>query len=364
MSDLMQLAPVLSALGLQNAPKMVLLDAGLLNGLHIPPFPADTPALLLDIPVAALENVQAVLQTVYADEHPLRIVDSDITVIDLTLSLLSVSEYSRPLSAIYIPPLDEGTSLIAFQEIVAHLRAPDGCPWDKKQTHQTLRQHLLEESYEALAAMDDDDAPAMAEEFGDLLLQIVLNAQIANENKAFALSDVIKGIYDKIVRRHPHVFGDVNVDGVGEVLKNWEQLKEDERKTNGETEKGLLDGVPLLFPSLNQAQEYQERAARVGFDWPEIDGVLDKLAEEVDEIRQAANEEELASEIGDLFFVLVNFARWQNVDAESALREANMRFKHRFGFIEQMARKQKRPLSGLTLDEMEYLWQEAKRTGL
>ena len=178
------------------------------------------------------------------------------------------------------------------------------------------------------------------------------------------MRDIIKGIHDKIVRRHPHVFGDRQVDGVGEVLKNWEQLKEQERRDNGNAQKGILDGVPLSFPALNQSQEYQDRAARVGFDWPEIEGVLDKLTEEIEEIRQATNGDERASEIGDLFFVLVNFARWQGVDAESALRGANMRFKRRFGYIEQSAREQERPLSTLTLDEMEELWVEAKGTGL
>ena len=178
------------------------------------------------------------------------------------------------------------------------------------------------------------------------------------------MSDIIKGIYDKIVRRHPHVFGEQQVDGVDEVLKNWEQLKEEERKSNGQSEKSLLDGVPLSFPALNQAQEYQDRAARVGFDWDDISGVLDKLVEEIEEIREATNDEERAAEIGDLFFVMVNFARWQGVDAESVLREANVRFKRRFGYIEKYARRNEHPMPEMTLDEMEELWQEAKKTGL
>jgi len=179
------------------------------------------------------------------------------------------------------------------------------------------------------------------------------------------MTDVMNGIHDKIVRRHPHVFGDVEVDGVDGVLANWERLKEVERREKRieNSEKGLLDGVPLSLPALTQAQEYQDRAARVGFDWPEIEGVLDKVREEIEEIEQAQNQEQVAAELGDLFFVLVNLARWKKVDAESALRGTNLKFKKRFGYIEARAKAQGRNLSDLSLDEMESLWQEAKRTG-
>jgi tetrapyrrole methylase family protein/MazG family protein len=175
------------------------------------------------------------------------------------------------------------------------------------------------------------------------------------------MADILAGIHAKIVRRHPHVFGNLQVDGVGKVLLNWEKLKEQERQANGETEKGLLDGVPSALPALIQAQEYQERAARVGFDWPEISGVLDKIREEIEEVKQSANADELSAELGDLFFALVNLARWKKVDAESALRGTNMRFKQRFGYVERGARTQGRMLVDLSLDEMEALWQEGKR---
>jgi tetrapyrrole methylase family protein / MazG family protein len=218
---------------------------------------------------------------------------------------------------------------------------------------------LLEESYEAISAIDSGDFPDMREEFGDLLLQIVLQSQIANEEGRFNVNQVIQGIHSKIVRRHPHVFGDLKLDGVDGVLANWEKLKEQERgkKQDG---KGLLDGVPVALPALSQAQEYQDRAARVGFDWPEIEGVLDKIKEEIEEIKKAETDFELASEIGDLFFAIVNLARWKHVDAESALRATNMKFKKRFGYVEQGAKKEGRDLSTLSLDEMESLWQEAK----
>jgi tetrapyrrole methylase family protein/MazG family protein len=265
------------------------------------------------------------------------------------------------LTALYVPPLGEGTSFESFQEIIAHLRAPDGCPWDREQTHLTLRTNLIEEAYEALAAMDAEDHPHMAEEYGDLLLQIVLNAQIAGEEGEFNMADVIKGIYDKIIRRHPHVFGDYKVDGVQGVLQNWENLKAAERANSKEPKKGLLDSIPAALPALSQAQEYQDRAARVGFDWPEVGGVLDKIDEEIREVRDATNEAELTAELGDLFFALVNLTRWKEIDAESALRGTNLRFKQRFAHVEQGARERGKTLSEMTLDEMEALWQEAKR---
>ena len=252
--------------------------------------------------------------------------------------------------------------------LMERLRSPNGCPWDREQTHESLRKHLLEESYEAISAIDSGDFADMREEFGDLLLQVVLQSQIANEEGQFNVHQVIQGIHSKIVRRHPHVFGDLKLEGVQGVLANWEKLKEQERRelalSEGEgkrEKKGLLDGVPATLPALSQAQEYQDRAARVGFDWPEIEGVLEKIAEEVEEVKRATDEKELAAEIGDLLFALVNLARWKKLDAESALRETNMKFKQRFGYIEQGAKKQGRDLSTLTLNEMEALWQEAKK---
>lgn len=359
------LEPTFTALDLDPYPQLSLLDALSLGSAHVPGAAPDAPMLVAQIYSRAVAaEVKAVLNSIYPDEHPVRFVHSAGTsrqiVEDLRLFEIDRSEHIGMLSSLYVAPLGEGTSFESFQEVVAHLRAPNGCPWDREQTHASLRQHLLEESYEAIAAMDAGDAAGMREEFGDLLLQIVLNAQIASEEGEFTANDVIHGIHDKIIRRHPHVFGDVKVAGVDGVLANWEKLKEKERGESN-LEKGLLDGVPITLPALNQSQEYQDRAARVGFDWPEIEGVLDKIAEEVGEVREAQDEAELAAELGDLLFALVNLARWKKVDAESALRGSNMRFKRRFGYIEQGAKKQGRKLTELTLDEMESLWQEAKR---
>ena len=342
--------------------KLTLLDAQEFSSAHFPPTPPDVDMLILGVDSLELAaQVKAVLQANYPDEHGIFLVDAGKKK-EERLGTLGAGEYSSS-TCVFIPSLGQGTSLESFTEIVAHLRAPDGCPWDKEQTHQTLRKHLLEESYETLSAIDANDVDGMREEFGDLLLQIVLNAQIASETKDFSMREIVKGIYDKIVRRHPHVFGDVKLEGVDGVLLNWEKLKEKERGKKKE-DKGLLDGVPSILPALNQAQEYQDRAARVGFDWPEIDGVLDKIREEIEEIKQAQNLVEVTAELGDLFFVLVNLARWRKVDAESALREANLKFKKRFGFVEKSAKAQGRNLSDMTLEEMDAFWNEAKKLGM
>ncbi len=359
------LEPTFSALGLDPYPRLTLFDAMELSTAHVPAFPPDMPVLIAQIYSRLVASeVKMTLNEVYPDEHPVQLLHAvgtkDELVEELKLYEIDRSEHIGLLTSLYVPSLGEGTSFEAFQEIIAHLRAPDGCPWDHEQTHQSLRTHLMEEAYEALEAIDRGDMDGMQEEFGDLLLQIVLHAQIANEEGKFSINSLIKNIYDKIVRRHPHVFGDLALDGVKGVLQNWEKLKEAERKDNGKKEKGLLDGVPQALPALTQAQEYQDRAARVGFDWPVVDGVLDKVAEEIQEIKSATNEAELAEEIGDLFFALVNLARWKKIDAESALRETNLKFKRRFAHVEQGARQQGWSLSDMTLEEMDALWGSAK----
>jgi tetrapyrrole methylase family protein/MazG family protein len=341
-------------------PQLILLEAQTLASAHVPPYPPDVPVLFTGIDSNELAlQLKTVLLTTYPKDHVVQWVSEGKQKEEI-LEEMSGEGFSANL-CLYVPVLGEGASFEAFSEIIAHLRAPDGCPWDKEQTHESLRKHLLEESYEAISAIDSGNFADMREEFGDLLLQVVLQSQIANEEEHFNINQVIQGIHSKIVRRHPHVFGELKLDGVDGVLANWEKLKEAERKDKGQVEKGLLDGVPLALPALSQAQEYQDRAARVGFDWPEIEGVLDKVREEIEEIKDAETDFELASEIGDLLFVLVNFARWKYVDAESALRKTNIKFRERFAYVEQGAKKQGRNLSELSLDEMEALWQEAKK---
>lgn len=354
------IAETFDALRISPPSKLILLEAQTLSSVHVPPYPPDMPVLFTRVNSEELAlQLKTVLLTTYPKEHMVQWVSGGEKKEERLDKLKG--EIIGESVCLFVPALEEGTSFESFAEIVAHLRAPDGCPWDKEQTHESLRKHLLEESYEAISAIDSGDFTDMREEFGDLLLQIVLQSQIANEEGQFNVNQVVQGIHSKIVRRHPHVFGDLELNGVNGVLANWEKLKEAERKNNSQKEKGLLNGVPISLPALSQAQEYQDRVARVGFDWHEIDGVLDKIAEEIDEIKSAESDFELASEIGDLLFVLVNFARWKNVDAESALRKTNVKFKKRFGFVEQGARKQKRVLSDLSLGEMEAFWQEAKK---
>src|SRR6266496_492037 len=357
--DFTLFAKIFDVLRLSPPPKLILLEAQTLASAHIPPYPPDIPALLTNVDSRELAlHLKDILLTTYPKEHVIFVVEEGKKKEE---RLIEFGDNGFPERfSLYVPALGEGTSFESFAEIVAHLRAPNGCPWDREQTHESLRKHLLEESYEAISAIDSGDFVDMREEFGDLLLQVVLQSQIANEEGEFNVNQVIHGIHSKIVRRHPHVFGDVKLEGVAGVLANWEKFKEQERKDKKQ-EKGLLDGVPIAIPALEQAQEYQDRAARVGFDWPEIEGVLDKVKEEIDEIKNAETDFELASEIGDLFFAIVNLARWKHIDAESALRGTNIKFKKRFAYIEQGAKKQERRLSELSLDEMESLWQEAKK---
>jgi tetrapyrrole methylase family protein/MazG family protein len=242
-------------------------------------------------------------------------------------------------------------------DIIARLRAPDGCPWDRKQSHASLRECLLEECYEVLEALDEADSGRLCFELGDLLLQVVFHAQIAAEAGEFDLADVLNGIRRKLIQRHPHVFGGLKVKDSDEVLANWEILKEKERKA----ETSMLAGVPREMPALAYSQAVQSRVARVGFDWDDLDGVIDKLTEEVNELRQTENKQEKAAEFGDLMFTLANIARRQDIDLEAALRQANQRFFKRFSCMEELCRKRGLSFSKLSFDEQNALWEEAKK---
>jgi tetrapyrrole methylase family protein/MazG family protein len=242
-------------------------------------------------------------------------------------------------------------------KIIADLRGPQGCPWDKKQTHSSLRENLLEETYEVLEALDQSNPEMLCAELGDLLMQIVMHAQLSSEIGDFNIGDVIKGIDDKLVYRHPHVFGSACAKDAEEVLVHWEELKKKERKK----EAGMLDGVPRVLPALSYAQSVQGRVARVGFDWPDDKGVLDKLAEEVAEYKQAATEAEKSEEFGDVLFTMANYALRQGIDLESALRSANDKFYRRFSYMEKVCRDRNLDLSKMSLDEQNVLWNEAKK---
>ena len=245
----------------------------------------------------------------------------------------------------------------ALVEIIARLRDPDGCPWDRNQTHASLRENLLAECYEVLEALDEGDTGELCDELGDLLMQIVLHARIATEAGEFELGDVVRGINNKLIHRHPHVFGSGKVRDAEEVAHNWESLKREER----EADTSMLESVPRCMPALGYSQEIQRRVARDGFDWEDVDGVIDKLAEEVAEYNRAGSQEERAQEFGDLLFTLVNVARRQGIDSEAALRGANQRFYRRFTYMEGLCRQRGLSFDKLSFDEQNALWEEAKR---
>jgi tetrapyrrole methylase family protein/MazG family protein len=360
------LEPVVSAIGIDPFPHSALVDALELASLHVPPFPTSAPAIIAQIYSRQIASeVKLTLMALYPDEHPVTLVHAagtDQPIVEaLPLYQIDRSDHIGLLTALYLPPLGRETAFEAFLEVIAHLRAPNGCPWDREQTLQSLRPSLLEETYEALAALDENDPAEMREEFGDLLLLIVMLTQIASEEGDFNMAGVVGGIHNKIVHRHPHVFGQLAVNGTQDVLQNWENLKAQERAANGKSEASLLDGIGKTLPALVQAEQYQKRANHVGFDWTEIEGVWRKVQEELEEVRSAADADARAAEIGDLLFSVVNLARWYQVDPESALREANLRFGKRFAAIERAARQQGRNLSDLSLDEMDAIWQAAKR---
>ena len=250
--------------------------------------------------------------------------------------------------------LDKFETLVA---LIARLRGPGGCPWDREQDHESLREALLEECYEVLGALDEGDIQRLAEELGDLLMQIVFHAQIASEAGEFQMRDVLQKINRKLLNRHPHVFGSVKVKDAGEALVNWEILK---KKEKGEGA-SLLENVPEKLPALSYSQEIQDRAARTGFDWENIEGIIDKLAEEVGELKGAENQRKKEHEFGDLLFTLVNIARWLGVDSESALRRANRRFYQRFSHMEAVCRQRGVNLADLSFEEQNVLWEEAKK---
>ncbi|MDQ4036036.1 MAG: nucleoside triphosphate pyrophosphohydrolase [Chloroflexota bacterium] len=244
--------------------------------------------------------------------------------------------------------------------ISARLRAPDGCPWDRKQTHLSLRPYLLEEAYETVDAIEQGGPADLAEELGDLLLQVILHAQFAAEAGSFDLTDVYRSIAGKIVRRHPHVFGQLEVAGVEQVLTNWETIKADERAERGKQQEGAFGGVARALPALPGSREIQERASALGWDWDAIEGVWEKVREELDELRAAATDEERLHEMGDVLFALVNLARWMKLDPEEALRTANHRWVARYRRVEELAAKRGIELADLPLAEKDVLWNEAK----
>lgn len=259
-----------------------------------------------------------------------------------------------------LPPQSAHHSWDDLVEIMARLRM--GCPWDREQTHRTLVPYLIEETYEVVEAIEADDLDALCEELGDLLLQIVFHSQLATETGKFSVADVVDALSNKMVRRHPHVFGDAVIEDVDAQWRNWEQLKATEK--TGQKRESRLDGIPRHLGALQRGQRMQEKAARVGFDWPDVSGILDKLHEEMRELAEARRNKQddphVREELGDVFFTLVNLSRALGIDAETAVRQANEKFYQRFSFMERRAAADGTSLSDLTLDQLEELWQLAK----
>ena len=303
------------------------------------------------------------IRRLYPADHPVgRFGAEDGT----TVGSLTPESLQAPL---YFGPLAPELALAgpwAMPWISARLRRPDGCPWDQEQTHESLRKHLLEEAYEVYDALESGATPELAGELGDLWLQVVLHAQLAAEAGVFDLADVQAAIASKIVRRHPHVFGDAEARTASDVNRQWERIKADERAAAADETgtdappKSALDGISSSMPALAASQEMQERAANLGYDWPTIDGVLDKVAEEADELRRAAGAAEGAEELGDLLLVLVNVARRRGIEAEAALRGANQKFRRRFASVERAAAAQGVALRDLDFAALDALWDAAK----
>ena len=359
--------PTLTALHLDGLDGLQLGDAIEVADRLFPPLNPDAPALLAQVysPLLA-NNLKLALNAIYPDEHRVALVHaagiSAERVEWLPLYEIDRSPHINHLTSLFLPPLPRASSLAALAETVAILRSPDGCPWDQEQTAQSLRPGFIEEMAEVLEALDLDDAELLREELGDLLFHIVIQAQIASEDGSFTLGEVIAGIESKLKRRHPHVWGDWHVNDAGDVIRNWEALKAEEKAHRTTQTASLLDNIPPTLPSLAQSQKIQARVRKIGFDWPHIDGVFAKLDEEKQELMTASTRREQEQELGDILFVTANLANWMKLDAETALREASLRFSRRFRQMEAAANRQALDLATASLDTLNQLWEEAKAT--
>ncbi len=321
-------------------------------------------------------EVKLALSECYPDEWPVKLVraagiqldgsEESEVVIDMPLYELDRENYANHLSTLYVPPVDMLTSL-RLPETLRYItmrlrREPDGCPWDRKQTHQSLTRYALEEAYEVVEAIEENDMDHLAEELGDLLLQVYLHSEIARQEGDFTLGDVYENVNAKLIRRHPHVFGDVEVSNAGQVVQNWEAIKRQEKEAAGiKQPESILDGVPLASPALTVAQEYQKKAVKAGFHYNTIDWVYRKLDEEIAELQQASDPAHILEEVGDVLFMAAMIADSHNINAEAALRAANRKFRIRFLAMEHLIREQGREHSSYSTQEWGQLWELAKR---
>ncbi len=322
--------------------------------------------------------VKLALSEIYPDEWTVKLVRAagadareapvgeGQTVVEMPLYEIDRNHLANHLSTLYVPPVDELTALRVpetLRYIIMRLRRePDGCPWDRVQTHQSLIRYVIEETYEVVEAMEENDMEGLSEELGDLLLQVYLHSEIARQHEEFTLGDVYEHVSAKLIRRHPHVFGQVDVENAAQVVQNWETIKRQERAAAGKNVKteSVLDGVPPALPALMVAQEYQKRAARLGFDYKDTQSVLAKLSEELQELQEATTPEEQHDEMGDVLFIVARLARALHVDAEEALRHANRKFRQRFQAMEQLIRDADSPSTSYTIEKWLELWRKAK----
>lgn len=363
--------PVLAAVGVDALDGLQIIDGLEIAALYHPPVNPDYPALIGQVYSRAVaSDIKLTLMNQYPDDFPVTLVHDAGTpaMVAEHVPLYEIDRSDRiaHTTSLYLPALGDMAGFEAAQGIIAHLRAPEGCPWDREQTHESLRPFLLEETYEVLEAIDEGDTDALAEELGDVLLQILLHAQIAIEDGEFYMTDVLRTLNHKMIRRHPHVWSTAEVDGSAQVVANWQELKKQEKADKGqEVDESLLAGVPKGLPALLQSYQYQARAAKVAFDWDDIADVRAKVDEEMGEVLAVLDDpDELAKEFGDLLFALVNWARWLKVEPEDALRNANRRFARRFAYVEQSAAASGRLMTDHTLDELDAYWNEAKARGL
>ncbi|WP_336776678.1 nucleoside triphosphate pyrophosphohydrolase [Paenibacillus sp. MMO-58] len=360
-------------LGIDPIEGFALLDAAELKAAHVQPRVHTIIGQVYDAYTAS--DVKLALMERYPDDYEVVVghalgVTGEEQILKVPLYELDRTPGFGNLSLIWVPRTEEDAVLNRtfdrLHEIVAILRSPGGCPWDREQTHQSIRKNFIEELYEALEAIDNDDPDNMREEFGDVILQVMLHSQMEEETGAFSVYDVIESLNEKLIFRHPHVFGDRSAGDAGEALVNWEQMKAEEKKLKGEADarKSQLDGIPKDLPALMKAYQLQKKAAKVGFDWEELEPVLTKIEEELRELREAIDSkdsEEQAGELGDLLFAVVNASRFIHADPEEALSRTNAKFKSRFSYIEEQLRINGKTFDQTDLTEMDRWWEEAKR---
>lgn len=340
----------------------VILEAEKLLTLHHLPVPPTLTVVIRN--PKSFEALLEILKQDYPPDHNLELYkqnqDGNCRSQMIPLKTLVSDSESEGAAALLIPPLPENRSFEYFQNVVATLRAPGGCPWDRKQTHQSLRDDFLQEAYELLDGLDHLDLDTICEELGDVLLHIVIQAQIAQESAEFNMGDVMSTISEKLIFRHEHVFGKVEQLSAEDVISRWEQVKLREREKENRS-KGLLEGISIAMPALSMAFSYQKRAAKAGFDWDSVDQIWPKFYEEIEEFKRAETAEERFEELGDILFTLVNLARRLDIDPETALRTSNQKFQKRVEYVEKRAAELGKNLFEMPLSEKDLYWEEYKR---